>query len=128
MRALIAACVLVGGIAGVAVAADKADPTGTWKWSQEFNGKKIERTLKLKLEGDKLTGSMPGRGGQETQIEDGSFKDGTVKFTVTRERDGQKFTTKYTAKVDGDTMKGTAESERGGETRKQEFEAKRESK
>lgn len=125
MRALIAACVLLGGMA-VAVAADKADPTGTWKWSQEFNGKKFERTLKLKLEGDKLTGSMPGRKDQETAIEDGAFKDGTVSFQITRERDGKKLVTKYSAKLEGDTLKGTAESERDGQTRKQEFEAKRE--
>ena len=60
------------------------------------------------------------------KIEDGTFKDGEVTFTVTRERNDQKSVTKYKAKVDGDTMKGTAVSERDGQTPKQEFEGKRE--
>jgi hypothetical protein len=113
--------------AGLAAADDKkaSDPTGTWKWTVEFGGQSREMTLKLKVDGDKLTGAMPGRDGQETKIEDGTFKDGEVKFKVTRERNGQKVTTKYTAKVSGDTLKGKAESDRGGQTQSREFEAKR---
>ena len=62
----------------------------------------------------------------ETKIEDATFKDGEVNFSVTRERNGQKFVTKYKGKVDGDTIKGTAETERDGQTRSREWEAKRE--
>jgi hypothetical protein len=126
MRHLAVAAVCVA-LSGLAAADDKkaGDPTGTWKWTVEFNGQTRDMTLKLKFDGDKLTGSMPGRDGQETKIEDGTFKDGEVKFKVTRERNGQKFTTKYTAKVSGDTLKGKAESERGGQTQTREFEAKR---
>ena len=62
----------------------------------------------------------------DVKIEDGKFKDGEVTFTVTREFNEQKRVTKYAAKVDGDTLKGTATSERDGQERKQEFEAKRE--
>jgi hypothetical protein len=103
----------------------KADPNGTWKWSVEINGQKREQTLKLKLDGDKLTGAMVGRNNQETKIEDGKYKDGDVSFSVTRERNGQKFTTKYTGKVTGDTLKGKAESERDGKTQSRDWEAKR---
>jgi hypothetical protein len=112
----------------------KADPTGTWKWTTDFGGQKREQTLKLKLEGDKLTGTMPAaRGGKgkgkdapETKIEDASFKDGEIKFTVTRERGGTKTVSKYSGKLTGDTIKGTIESDRGGEAQKREWEAKRE--
>lgn len=122
MRGLIVA----GLVAGLAGAEDKkSDPTGTWKWTVEIKDQKREQTLKLKLEGDKLTGTMPGRKDVETKIEDGKFKDGEVTFTVTRERNGMKVVTKYKAKVDGDTMKGTIESERDGQTQKRDFEAKR---
>ena len=107
-----------------AVRADE-NPTGTWKWSVEVNGQKRETTLKLKLEDGKLSGAMLGRMNAETKIEEGSFKDGEVKFNITRERNGQKSTTKYSGKISGDTFKGTAESERGGQARKTEFEAKR---
>jgi hypothetical protein len=126
MRTL-AVAALVVGLSGLAGAQDKkADPTGTWKWSVEFGGQKREQTLKLKLDGDKLTGAMVGRNNMETAIEDAKYKDGEVSFTVTRERMGNKIVSKYKGKVEGDTLKMTSETEVGGETRKQEIEAKRE--
>jgi hypothetical protein len=84
-----------------------------------------EQTLKLKLEGDKLTGAMVGRDGQETAISDGKYKDGELSFSVTRERQGQKFTTKYSGKITGDTIKGKTEFERQGQTMSRDWEAKR---
>lgn len=91
-----------------------------------FNDQTRELTLKLKLEGDKLTGAMLGRDNQETPIEDASFKDGEVAFAVTRERNGQKFTIKYKGKVEGDTIKGKSEFDRNGEKQSRDWEAKRE--
>jgi hypothetical protein len=111
--------------AGIARAEDKPDPTGTWKWTVTFNDQSRDVTLKLKLEGDKLTGSMSGRNNTETKIENGTFKDGEVAFAVTREFNNTKFTTKYKGKLDGDTIKGTTESERDGNVRSREWEAKR---
>ena len=57
---------------------------------------------------------MPGReAGQfsvpDTVITDASFKDGQVKFAITREFNGQKFTTRYDGKLEGNTIKGTFE-------------------
>ncbi|HKB37414.1 MAG TPA: hypothetical protein VKD72_13265 [Gemmataceae bacterium] len=118
--ALVFACTALGK----ARADDKANPTGTWKWSVTFNDQTREQTLKLKLEGDKLTGVMVGRN-RETPIEDGKFKDGEISFKVTRERQGQKFTTTYTGKLTGDTIKGKSESERDGQKRTSDWEAKR---
>src|SRR5262245_34978634 len=127
MRLLMVALVVSGlvGLASVARAAD--DPTGTWKWTTTFGKDKtsIDVTLKLKREGDKLTGTVSGRNNQDTAIENGSFKDGTVSFTVTRENNGQKFVTKYSGKLDGDTIKGKSESERNGKTNSRDWEAKR---
>ena len=114
------------GLTSAVQAADKNDPTGTWKWEMTRGDQKREVSLKLKLEGDKLTGSMPGRNNEETKIEDGKFKDGELSFSVTREFNGQKFTTKYKGKVDGDTIKGTQERERDGKTNSSEWVAKRE--
>jgi hypothetical protein len=93
-----------------AMAADDAKPEGTWKWSVERNGEKFETTLKLKLEGEKLSGSVTGRDGKETAIEEASFKDGEVKFQVTRERNGEKVVVKYGGKVSGDTITGKSEA------------------
>jgi hypothetical protein len=129
MRTLIAAGLILG-LAGLTAAQDKkSDPTGTWKWETERNGQKRETVLKLKLDCDKLTGTITaGRSkdqASDVKIEDGKFKDGEVTFTVTREFNDQKRVTKYAAKVDGDTLKGTATSERDGKEQKREFEAKR---
>ena len=116
----------ITSLSSLALADDSKDPTGTWKWSVTFNNQTREMTLKLKLEGDKLTGAMVGRDNQETAIENASYKDGEVAFTVTRERNGQKFTIKYKGKVSGDTIKGTSEFERDGQTQSRDWEAKRE--
>jgi hypothetical protein len=127
MKRLVFAAIVVvlAGQIGLARADDKPNPTGTWKWTVEMNGQKRDVTLKLKLDGDKLTGSMPGRNNTETAIDDGKFKDGEVSFSVTRDRMGTKVTTKYTGKIDGDTLKGKMEFERDGKAETREFEAKR---
>jgi hypothetical protein len=125
--AMVAAVVALVGLAGAVRAEDKPNPTGTWKYSVERNGQQREMTFKLKLDGDKLTGSIPGRNNQETAIEDGKFdkKTGEVSFSVTRERNGQKTTTKYSGKITGDTFKGKTERDNNGQTQTSEFEAKR---
>jgi hypothetical protein len=88
----------------------KSDVTGTWKWSQEGPGGQIEFTLKLKQDGEKLTGTITGFQGEESPIEDGKVKDGTISFKVTRDFGGRPFVTTYTGKISGDTLKGKAET------------------
>jgi hypothetical protein len=104
-------CIVLGlvtlTLSGAALGAD--DPSGSWKWSVERGGQKRDVTLTLKLDGDKLTGTMPGRNNTVTPIEDASFKDGTVAFSVTREFNGVKRTTKYSGKLSGDTITGKSE-------------------
>jgi hypothetical protein len=118
-----AAVVAIFGLIGVARAAE--DPTGTWKWTTTYQGKSRDATVKLKLEGDKLTGTVPGQGTQEVAISDAMFKDGNVSFSVDREVNGQKITQKYSGTVSGDTIKGTIETTRGGQSQSREWEAKR---
>ena len=115
-------CVLV--VAGLAGAEEKPNPTGTWKYTADVNGQSIDVTIKLKLEGDKLTGTLSVLD-MESKIEDGKYKDGEVSFKVNREFDGNKFTLKYKGTIKGDTFKGKRELERDGETNTREFEAKR---
>jgi hypothetical protein len=79
----------------------------------------------LKLEGDKLTGSMPGRDNQVSQISDGTFKDNKLSFSVTREFNGQKRTTKYHGTLSGDTITGKSERERDGQKTETDWVAKR---
>ena len=128
MRQLTAAGLMLACVAlvGMARADDKkADPNGTWKWTVNFGGQERELAVKLKADGEKLTGHFVSPDGKETAIEDGKYKDGEVSFKVTRERDGNKFIIKFKGKVSGDTLKGKSEIDRDGETRSRDWEAKR---
>src|SRR3954453_17906968 len=93
-----------------------ADATGTWKWTTTVNGQSRDSTLKLKQEGDKLTGVyVGGQNNAETPIEDASIKGDMISFKVTREFNGQKRTTKYTGTLKDDTITGKSERERDGQ-------------
>jgi hypothetical protein len=106
--------------------ADEANLTGKWKSTfTRQNGDSVEISYKLKQEGEKLTGTITGPGGSETEIKDGKVKDGKVSFTVVRERDGQSFTSKYQGTPSGDTIKGKMSFEINGESRERDWEAKR---
>lgn len=111
------------GLAGTANAAD--NPSGVWKWTVERGGQTREMTLTLMLEGDKLTGHVPARNNVVIPIENATFKDGDISFTVTRERNGVKFTTKYTGKVTTDTITGKMEFERDGQKESRDWVAKK---
>ena len=100
---------------------------GTWKATfTTQNGQTIESTLKLKQDGDKLSGVVIGRNSNETPLEDIALAGDQVSFKLTRERNGEKVTTKVVAKVAGDELKGKLESNYGGENRTLDWQAKRE--
>lgn len=121
-------CLVLGlvtlGLSGTALGAD--DPSGTWKWQVKRGDQTRDVSLTLKLEGDKLTGHMPGRNNVVTPIEEASFKDGTVAFSVTREFNGVKRTTKYSGKLSGDTITGKSEgTDREGKPQTTDWVAKK---
>ena len=134
-RLLVAALVFtLVGMAGMAQAAEKekakkkrerANPTGTWTWAVKMGEQTREMTLKLKLDGDKLSGVLVGREGQETKIQDAKYEKGTVSFTVVRERNNVKMTSKYVGRVSADAIKGKISFEREGQTQSRDWEAKR---
>lgn len=96
--------------------------TGTWKSTfTSMDGQTFETTYKLKQEGDKLTGTIIGRDGRESKIEEGKVKDGKVSFQVTREFNDRKITIKFQGELSGDAIKGKVEF---GE-RSRDWEAKR---
>ncbi|MFI5378647.1 MAG: hypothetical protein ACHRHE_05080 [Tepidisphaerales bacterium] len=107
-----------------AMAAD-ATATGTWKWSTpgRNGGAARETTLKLKQDGEKLTGTVSGRNNTETEIKEGSIKAGAISFKVVRTGGNNgDVTITYAGKLDGDTIKGTITM---GTGTPREFEAKR---
>ncbi len=123
--------ILVATLVVLGTAVQAADATGTWGWTRpgRNGGADQKMTLKLKADGEKLTGTLtsPGRDGQsrDTAIADGKVKGDEISFTVTREFNNNKMVSKYSGKVSADTIKGKIESERNGETQSRDWEAKR---
>ena len=64
-----------------------------------------------------------GGAARETEITEGKIKGNEVSFTVVREFNGNKMTSKYTGKVTADVIKGKMEFERNGETQSRDWEA-----
>ncbi len=124
---------LTFGAAAQTIAEDKnADPTGTWAWSTpgRNGGPERKSTMKVKMEGEKITGkiSSPGRDGQvsETEITEAKVKGAEFTFTVVREFNGNKMTQNFNGKVEKDVIKGKIAFERNGEAQSRDWEAKRE--
>ena len=122
------------GTATIAPADDKApSATGTWTWTTPGRNGGAERkfTLTLTQDGEKLTGklSSPGRDGaaRETEISDASVKGTDVAFSVSREINGNKMTSKYTGKLTADAITGKIESkDRDGKDQSRDWTAKKE--
>jgi hypothetical protein len=106
-------------------AAKAASATGNWNTALILgDGNRIEGTLKLKQDGDKLTGATV-RNDNETAIQDGKIAGDQVSFTVVREREGRKVTAKYKGKITGDSVKGTVESDWSGDWQTLDWEGTR---
>ena len=132
--------VILGAIMTLGILADakaedqKSVASGTWTWITKGRqgGPDRKITAKLKVAGDKITGtvSSPTRDGgtTDTEITDGKVKGDEVTFSTSREVNGNKITYKYSGKLSGDTIKGKMEFERNGEPVNREWEAKRDTK
>jgi hypothetical protein len=120
---------LVLGVCGLAGAADDkvADPVGTWKCEYEIGGQQRTSTLKIKKDGDNLTGTMTWPDQGETKLKDLKLKDGTLTFSAERKLAGMDdgFAVEYKLTIDGDQLKGKGAAEFGGEKREWDIEAKR---
>ena len=130
------AVLALGGISNASAEDKAADATGNWTWTipGRDGGAERKMTLALKQEGEKLTGklSSPGRDGgaaRETEIADGSVKGSDVTFSVTREYNGTKRTSKYVGKLSADAITGKVESkDRDGNDQSRDWTAKKEAK
>ena len=128
LRSLIqlAACLAVAATLTASAQDKKPEITGTWKSSfTNQDGQVRETTIKLKAEGEKLTGTVSGRQ-NDTAIEEGKIKGDEISFQVTREFGGNKMVVKYTGKISGDSIKGKSESTRDGQPQSRDWVAKRE--
>ena len=81
------------------------DPSGNWKWDATFNDNKMDFSLKLKLEGDKVTGKYTAFD-QTTDITEGKLEKDQLSFNAPREFDGNKFDVHFTGKVEPADING----------------------
>jgi hypothetical protein len=112
--ALAAISLILG--AGAQGSEPAVNPAGIWKVTYVRDGKPqtYQPTLKLKLQGGKLTGTLSHRHDQQdlqTALEDVKLEAGEISFTVSRPTSGNgpNFVNKFHGKITGDTIKGTVE-------------------
>jgi len=125
---LSAALLLVLGLCGLAGAQEKADPVGTWKCEYQIGEQKRTSTLTIKMDGDKLAGTMSWPDQKETNLKDVKLKDADLTFSAERVLGDNKFNVEYKFTITGDKLKGKGAVETGGETREFDIKGKREKK
>jgi len=86
--------------------APTVNPTGNWKWTPSNpDGRVVEITFNLKLQGEKLTGTVS-RSTGTTAITNGIVKGDQVSFQTVRESRAGRSTTTYSGKLSSNVMKG----------------------
>jgi hypothetical protein len=116
---------LVLGICGLAGAADKVDPVGTWKCEYQIGGQKRTSTLTIKKKGDKLTGTMTWPDQKAEKLKDLKLKASTLTFSAVRKFMDNEFPLDFRLTIDGDKFKGKAASNFGGQKQEYGIEGKR---
>jgi hypothetical protein len=127
MKAVLSAALVlaVGGLAG---AADKADPVGTWACEYEIGGQKRTSTLTVKKDGDKLVGTMDWPDQKGEKLKDLKLKDGALTFSAVRKFMDNAIPIDYTLTIDGDSLKGKGAAEFGGQKQEMAITGTREKK
>jgi len=119
---------LVLGVCGLAGAADKVDPVGTWKCEYKIGDQMRTVELTIKKDGDKLVGTMNWPDQKDAKLKDVKLKDDTLTFSNVRKFMDNEFPIDYTLKIDGDKLKGKAAAEFMGNKQEFDIEGKREKK
>jgi len=127
MKAILSVA-LVLGVCGLAGAADKADPVGTWKCQYKIGDQQRTSELTIKKDGDKLAGTMNWPDQKDEKLKDVKLKDGTLTFSAVRKLMGNEITVEYTFKVDGDNLKGKGAADFQGQKQEFDISGKREKK
>src|SRR5262245_66484312 len=117
---------LVLGVCGLAGAADKVDPVGTWKCEYKIGDQQRTATLTIKKDGDKFAGtiSWPDQNGEN--LKDLKLTDGTLSFSAVRKLMNREIPIDYKLTIDGDKRKGKGASNFGGQKQEWDINGKRE--
>ena len=117
---------LVLGLSGLAGAADKVDPVGTWKCEYKIGDQMRTVELTIKKDGDKLAGTMSWPDQKDAKLKDVKLKDDTLTFSAVRKFMDNEFPLDFTLRIDGDKLKGKSAAEFMGNKQEFDIEGKRE--
>lgn len=95
--------------------AQQVNVTGDWELTFETQRGPTTMNINFKQEGEKLTVTTTGRGGEEIKAE-GTVKGNEIEWKITRTTPQGEFTITYKGKVEGDSMSGTFEGPMGRTT------------
>jgi hypothetical protein len=128
MKAILSATLVLGlcGLAGAQ--GDKVDPVGTWKCDYEIASQKRTATLTIKMDGDKLAGTMSWPDQKDEKLKDVRLKKNTLTFSAVRKFMGNEFPLDFTLAIEGDKFKGKSAAEFGGQKQEFDIEGKRDKK
>jgi hypothetical protein len=103
-KSIIALCALALFV--VSLNAQGVNVTGDWEITSE--GRRGPRTTNIHIEqdGEKITVTMPGMGGEGEVKAEGTIKGNDIEWKITRSGRMGEITITYKGKVEGDTMKG----------------------
>jgi hypothetical protein len=119
---------LVLGVSGLAGAADKVDPVGTWKCEYKIGDQQRTSTLTIKMDGDKLAGTMSWPDQNAENLKNLKLTDGTLTFSAVRKLMNREIPIDYKLTIDGDQLKGKGASDFGGQKQEFDINGKREMK
>jgi len=87
------------------LAAFAADVAGAWKLSYTTeNGLQREALLDLKVDGDRLTGTLSSSRGS-APVEDGKINGDEISFQLVRKGNGDEIAVRYKGRIEDGTMK-----------------------
>jgi hypothetical protein len=126
--ALLVAAIIVS-FSGLARAADDKKPNvaGTWEWTTTRQNQEQKHAIKLKQDGDKVTGVYVPPRGDEVELKEVKLDGNNISFNITRKIQNNDRTIKYNGKIEGDTIKGKSEMVRddGSAGNARDWEAKK---
>ena len=127
MKAILSVALALG-FCGLAGAADKAEPAGTWKCEYTIGDMMRTCELTIKKDGDKLAGTMTWPDQKDVKLKDVKVKDGEVTFSVVRKFMDNEIPLDFKLKIDGDKFNGKASADFGGQKNEFDISGTREKK
>jgi len=105
--------VFVPALLSLVTALTAADAAGTWKGDLATDDGSRELTFELKVDGEKLTGTVVGLLDRSLDLDEGKVDGSTITFSVVSEMEGNAVKLVYRGEVSGDEISFTMGADDG---------------